>query len=42
MNGEIWSLGMDELVEFEEKPDEVWYFRKITDHFREIYGIHLK
>ena len=32
----------DELVEFEKYLVEVGDFRRITDHFRGIYGINLK
>ena len=35
-------LVTDSPVEFEESLVEVQDFRKITDHFREIYGIYLK
>jgi hypothetical protein len=36
------QLVTDELVEFEKSPVEIQDFRRITDHFRGIYGIYLK
>ena len=36
------QLVTDEPVEFEKKPVEVQDSRRITDHFRRIYGIYLK
>ena len=36
------SVVTDELVEFEKQLVEVQDFRKITHHFREIYGIYSK
>ena len=40
MIGENRQLVTDEPVEFEEKPVEVQDCRKITDHFRGIYGLY--
>ena len=40
MIGENRQLVTDEPVEFEKEPVEVEDFRRITDHFRRIYGIH--
>ena len=42
MIAENRQLVTDEPVEFEKKPAEVQDFRRITDHFRGIYGIYLK
>ena len=42
MIGENRQLVTDEPVEFEKQPVEVQDFRRITDHFRGIYGIYLK
>ena len=42
MNMENQLLVTIELVEFEKRPVEVQDFKKINDHFREIYGIYLK
>ena len=43
MLGENRWLVTDELVEIEKQPVEVHRdFRRITDHFRGIYRIHLK
>jgi hypothetical protein len=40
MIGENWQLVTDEPVEFEKIPVEVQDCRKITNHFRGIYGIY--
>ena len=40
--GENWPLVIDGPIEFKKLPVEGQGFRKITDHFREIYGTHLK
>jgi hypothetical protein len=39
MIGQNWQLVTDEPVEFENNPVEVQDFRRITGHFRGIYGI---
>jgi hypothetical protein len=39
MIGENRPLVIDKPVEFEKKPVEVQDCRRITDHFRGIYGI---
>jgi len=39
---ENWQLVTDEPVEFKKSPVEGQDFRRITDHFRGIYGIYLK
>ena len=36
------QLVTDEPVEFEKEPVEVQDFKRITDHFRGIYGMYLK
>ena len=40
--GKNRRLVTDEPVQFEEEPVEVQDFRRITNHFRGIYGIYLK
>ena len=40
MIGENRQLVTDEPVVFEEKPVEVQDCKKITDHFRETFGIY--
>jgi hypothetical protein len=42
MSRENQLLVTDEPVEFQKQPLEVEDCRKFTDHFRGIYGIHLK
>jgi hypothetical protein len=42
MNGENQPLVTNEPVEFEKEPIEFQDLRKITHHFRGIYGMHLK
>jgi hypothetical protein len=42
MSGKNRRLVTDEPVEFEGKSVEVGDFRRITDHFRGIYRMHLK
>ena len=41
MNGENRPLITDEPIEFEKQLVEVQDFRKMTHHFRRIYGIYL-
>ena len=38
----LFSVVIDELVEFEKQPIEVQYFRELTDRFSGIYGMYLK
>jgi hypothetical protein len=42
MIGENRQLVADELVEFEKSPVDVQDCRKITDRFREMYGVYPK
>ena len=42
MSGENRLLVADEPVEIETQPVEVQDFKKITDHFRGLYGIYRK
>ena len=42
MNRENRPLVTDEPIEFENQPIEVQDFKKITHHFRGIYGIYFK
>jgi hypothetical protein len=40
MIGESRQFVTDEPVEFENQPDEVQDFRRITDHFRGMYRVY--